>query len=110
MTPHSCKASCGGEGANGRVFEIHGCSDYPSCASCVMHKKKPATCMGVMQDSTKSFQMPLRSGTGQEVLWRRQSGTTKPEPTKRSQAGIALLVLGLVGAGVAGYLVVKALK
>ena len=56
------------------------------------------------------FQRARRGGTGQAVTWRRQSGTSKPEPTKRSQEGIALLVLGLIGAGVAGYLVVKAIK
>jgi len=56
------------------------------------------------------FQRTRRGGTGQDVTWRRQSGTSKPEPRKRSQEGIALLVLGLIGAGVAGYLVVKAIK
>ncbi len=56
------------------------------------------------------FQRARLDGTGQGVTWRRQSGTSKPEPTKRSEEGIALLVLGLIGAGVAGFLVVKAIK
>ena len=56
------------------------------------------------------FKRARRGGTGQAVTWRRQSGTSKPEPTKRSPEGIALMVLGLIGAGVAGFLVVKAIK
>ena len=56
------------------------------------------------------FERARRGGTGQAVTWRGQSGAPKPELIKRSQEGIALLVLGLIGAGVAGYLVVKAIK